>query len=93
MGTGGSTAWNNTMRSRMYLTKPERENDDDPLPDPDARILSRKKANYARAGEEIGLIWKNGVIRPVDGQARADGPAPIPWEIIDKILCRRASAA
>jgi hypothetical protein len=86
MGTGGSTAWNNTMRSRMYLTKPERENDDDPLPDPDARILSRKKANYARAGEEVELIWKNGVLRPPGGQARAAGAAPIPWETIDKVF-------
>lgn len=55
-GTGGSTAWNNTVRSRWYLTRP----DEDPGVSAETRILSRKKANYAAASSEITLNWHQG---------------------------------
>jgi RecA-family ATPase len=58
-GTGGSTAWNGTVRSRLYLTRPEPE--DDNKPDPDLRTISRRKANYASVGDEIELRWQRGV--------------------------------
>jgi hypothetical protein len=56
-GSGGSTAWNNGVRSRWYLAKPEGGSDDQ-------RVLTRKKANYAAAGdnERIDLIWDEGVL-------------------------------
>jgi len=57
-GTSGSTAWNNSVRSRLYL---ERIIQDGYEPDPDARRLSSKKANYARTGGEIMLRWQDGV--------------------------------
>lgn len=57
-GTSGSTAWNNSVRSRLYLS---RITDNGFEPDPDARVLATKKANYGRAGAEIKLTWKNGV--------------------------------
>ena len=57
-GTSGSTAWNNSVRSRLYL---ERIIQDGYEPDPDARRLSSKKANYARTGGEIMLRWQEGV--------------------------------
>lgn len=56
-GLSGSTAWNASVRSRLYL---ERISEDGYEPDPDARRLSAKKANYARAGGEIRLTWKDG---------------------------------
>jgi hypothetical protein len=57
-GQSGSTAWNNTFRSRFYLT---RESGDDA--DPNARLLSRKKANYAPRDAEVRLLWQEGVFR------------------------------
>lgn len=57
-GMSGSTAWNNSVRSRLYL---ERVKDGDYEADPDKRQLSTKKANYGRIGEEIGLTWRSGM--------------------------------
>lgn len=57
-GYSGSTAWNNAVRSRIYLTRPEKE-------DGDARLLTRGKANYASSGDEtaIRLVFADGVLR------------------------------
>ena len=60
---GGSTAWSNTARSRWALLVPRDE--EGQVADEDLRILSRRKANYARMGEEIELRWVDGVLRPV----------------------------
>lgn len=57
-GMSGSTAWNNSVRSRLYLS---RVTVDGHEPDPDKRILSTKKANYGRVGEEVSLRWQRGV--------------------------------
>lgn len=57
-GDGGNTAWSNTVRSRLYLEHPEKQDGQDTG---DMRTLSRKKANYARIGEELPLIWQDGV--------------------------------
>lgn len=57
-GTSGSTAWNNSVRSRLYLSRIVQDGNE---PDPDRRILSTKKANYGRIGGEISLLWKDGV--------------------------------
>ena len=59
-GYGGSTAWNNTFRSRIYLSRPGEEDDQDN--DPDLRILERKKANYASTGEPLLLRWCEGAL-------------------------------
>jgi hypothetical protein len=63
-GAGGSTGWNNSVRSRWYLQAAEG--------DPNARILTRKKSNYAAAGDDqkIDLIWEAGVLRVAE---KADG--------------------
>ena len=60
---GGSTAWSNSVRSRWSLSRPPGE--DGARPDPDARILTRRKANYAAAGETMELRWDDGVLIPV----------------------------
>ena len=50
-GTGGSTAWNNSVRSRLYLARDEVTQ---------RLVLERKKSNYAKAGERIELMWQEG---------------------------------
>ena len=57
-GMSGSTGWNNSVRSRLYL---ERVKQGDDEPDPDARVLRTMKANYGPVGGEIALTWRNGV--------------------------------
>jgi RecA-family ATPase len=57
-GTSGSTAWSNSVRSRLYFERPKGSGGDD---DDDRRILTTKKANYGRAGGEVVLRWRDGV--------------------------------
>jgi RecA-family ATPase len=64
-GQSGSTAWGNSVRSRLYLTAPKASEDSEP--DPDLRILSNKKSNYGPRGSEIVLRWKDGMFRPEGG--------------------------
>jgi RecA-family ATPase len=61
-GDGGSTGWSNTMRSRLLLSTPAGESGEPK--DPNARILQRKKANYAARHDELRLRWSQGVIEP-----------------------------
>lgn len=58
-GTSGSTAWNNSVRSRWYLEKPKVEDGDENI-----RLLSQKKSNYS-AVDSMGkeLLWENGIFR------------------------------
>lgn len=58
-GYSGSTAWNNAVRSRMYLARPEEGGSDE-------RVLTRGKANYAKSGDEtaIRLYYEAGVLLP-----------------------------
>lgn len=51
----GSTAWENQVRSRIFLDRPR--DTDGSVIDPDARTLSRAKANYARNGEALAFRW------------------------------------
>ncbi|MBB4113462.1 RecA-family ATPase [Rhizobium sp. BK226] len=62
-GSSGSTAWNNSVRSRLYLTRPEGKD-----ADPDLRFLTTKKANYGTVGGEMKLRWKAGVFVLDDGK-------------------------
>ncbi|MCA3485846.1 MAG: ATPase, partial [Rhodobacter sp.] len=57
-GTSGSTGWNNSVRSRIYLSRIVQEGYE---ADPDARVLRTLKANYGRTGGEISLRWQGGV--------------------------------
>jgi len=60
-GTSGSTGWNNSLRSRLYIS---RVLVDGIEPDPDLRVLTVKKSNYARTGGEIRLRWAGGLLLP-----------------------------
>lgn len=57
-GTSGSTAWNNSVRSRLYLSRIAPDGQEI---DPDKRVLATKKANYGAIGGEIAMTWKAGV--------------------------------
>jgi RecA-family ATPase len=61
-GDSGSTGWSNAFRSRAYLNRPEAEDGENV--DTNARIITRKKANFAGIGETIKLHWRDGVIVP-----------------------------
>jgi RecA-family ATPase len=62
-GESGSTAWIGTFRSQLYLSTPKI--DEGEPPDPNARVLTRKKSNAARRDETIELRWKDGVFIPI----------------------------
>ena len=64
-GISGSTAWNNSVRSRMYLEKGE---------DDDARTLKFMKSNYGPKGKPMALRYKFGLFVP-DEAAAAKTPA------------------
>lgn len=52
----GSTAWENQVRSRLYLSRPD---GDEGTYDDDARVLTRAKSNYAKTGDAIKFRWKD----------------------------------
>jgi RecA-family ATPase len=56
-GTSGSTAWNNAVHSRLYLTGLE---DKDAAAD-NIRVLKNVKANYGPRGNGIEITWRDGV--------------------------------
>lgn len=61
----GSTAWLNAVRSQIVLSRP------DGSPDPDERILTLGKANYARQGQELRFRWHDFALR-LDDDLPAD---------------------
>lgn len=79
-GTSGSTAWNNTFRSRIYMTRPENDEEGD------TRLISRMKANYAPKKSEITVQWSNGAF--MVPEHRSPGPAKhrIEWRDIGAIF-------
>jgi len=56
----GSTAWNNSVRNRLYLSW---QNDKDKN---DWRVLSVEKSNYSQAGTTRLLKWSNGILDYID---------------------------
>lgn len=61
-GTGGSTAWNNSVRSRFYLTRPPAEPGEEP--DSTIRHFSHMKANYGALDPlPTVLEWKEGAYK------------------------------
>jgi RecA-family ATPase len=62
-GLSGSTAWNASVRSRMYLKRATTEKDEEP--DPDLRVLEVMKANYGPVGETVTVRWRDGLFLPV----------------------------
>ena len=52
-GTSGSTGWNNSVRSRITMKRDENNSD--------RRFLEIAKSNYSKIGDEISIIWKDGI--------------------------------
>lgn len=94
-GSSGSTAWNNSVRSRLYLTRPG--GGDDGFTSPDVRVLTVKKANYAASNVELRLRWQAGafVADQADGDAPTSLDAQVAQSRVDKafldLLTRYAS--
>lgn len=65
-GDGGSTAWHNAARARLYLTASET--------DRDVRGLSCKKLNYGRGIGDLVLKWRDGIFTRID-EARSPANA------------------
>jgi RecA-family ATPase len=69
-GTSGSTAWNNSVRSRLFF---RREVSSDGIEaDPNLRKLETMKANYSTTGAEITVRWEAGRFVP-DRSATPNG--------------------
>lgn len=66
-GSSGSTAWNNSVRSRLYLTVPTGDEADSRQ-----RVLTVKKTNYGALGDGIKMRWHAGGFIPDDGLPAAD---------------------
>lgn len=56
----GSTAWNNSCRSRWGLTRPEGDDGKLDLESP-IRLLTKRKANQSSTGETLSLEWQENV--------------------------------
>ena len=59
-GSSGSTAWNASVRSRLYLKASENEDH------PEERLLEMKKANYAERARPQRIAFVDGVFVAVD---------------------------
>jgi hypothetical protein len=72
-GGGFSTAWHNSVRSRMYLRRPKT---DDAEAAKDRRVLEVRKSNYAADGGAVPLIYQRGYFvpdgEPVDEDAKPE---------------------
>ena len=64
-GLSGSTAWNASVRSRLYFKRAKTEKDEEP--DPDLRVLEVMKSNYGPVGETVTVRWKDGLFLPAAG--------------------------
>lgn len=82
-GTAGSTAWNNSARSRLYLRRDLDENGHEA--DQDFRVLSRMKANFAPRQDAIDLVWRDGVFVVNDPANDRPAVTDIDRKLIDEV--------
>lgn len=68
-GTSGNTAWNNSVRSRLYMT---RIKDDGYEADKSLRKLEVMKSNYGETGIEIVVKYDGGVFEAQEEAAGLD---------------------
>jgi RecA-family ATPase len=57
-GRSGSTGWHNSVRSRLYLTKPKGKEKDMPT---NERHLKTMKQNAGQFGGKLSVTWRDGV--------------------------------
>lgn len=69
-GRSGSTGWHNSVRSRLYLTKPKGQDD----ASTDERWLKTMKMNSGKFGGKISVTWKAGVFVITENTSPSDEP-------------------
>lgn len=65
-GFSGSTAWNGSVRNRLYLTRPKAKSDGEEDGPTNDRLLKVMKSNYGPFGEQIQCRWEKGVFVRTD---------------------------
>lgn len=70
----GSTAWEGSVRSRLYFARPEIDADADPALVEDKRILSVGKANMGKVGTEVLMEWVDGCFQVDVSEIHDGGP-------------------
>jgi RecA-family ATPase len=68
-GRSGSTAWHNSVRARLYLSRVLQDGYE---ADSRKRVLSTKKQNYGATGGEIAMTWQDGVFVPDGAETGLD---------------------
>ena len=65
-GLSGSTAWNNSVRSRLYLKSEKKKEGDEDEDDGDGsgRVLEFMKSNYSALAKPVKLTWRDGLLVP-----------------------------
>jgi KaiC/GvpD/RAD55 family RecA-like ATPase len=81
-GESGSTAWNNSVRSRMYLHRVF-DGESRHEADEQARVLEMMKSNYGPVGREIELRWQDGRFIRREQTGMFDG-----WHHLDELQAR-----
>jgi KaiC/GvpD/RAD55 family RecA-like ATPase len=77
-GDGFSVGWSNAVRSRSYFA-PDKDN-------PDISILTLKKSNYGRRGQQMKVTWADGLFVKVnDEYADASRACHVFLEILDRL--------
>ncbi|MBR1124517.1 AAA family ATPase [Bradyrhizobium lablabi] len=74
-GTSGSTAWNNAVRSRLYLKHPKGAEGGN------TRVLEGRKSNYGPKGSQLIVRYNRGAFEMLAGSqpaAQRDGTAAAP---------------
>lgn len=67
-GSSGSTAWHNSVRSRLYFRRPENA-----TPETDMRVLESKKNNYGVTGKVLATVqWRNGAFHALTEGDRSE---------------------
>jgi RecA-family ATPase len=70
-GLSGSTHWNNSVRARLYLTRPGGGED----ADRDERVLEVMKNNRGPLGKRVVMRWSAGAFVAVDNSETGDASA------------------
>lgn len=76
-GISGSTAWNNSVRSRLYMRRDDQS---------DVRIIEVKKANYGETGTQIRVKWERGAFVLLGGVASASEHRKVANQTIDELF-------
>ena len=81
-GASGSTAWNNSVRSRLYFERVKSEGYES---DPDARRLKVMKSNYGPIDGEVAVRWQDGVFIASQSPLTSDNEARAERIVLDLI--------